>query len=101
MKINDLNLTGATAAEAGRAQEAQRAERGDSARSPAGQGTGWGDRVELSDALGQLSKAIGADASRRTAMVDRLAADYQAGRYVPDSVATSRGMVSEALGAGL
>ena len=101
MKINDLNLTGANAAETGRAQEAQRAERGDSATSSAGKGTGWGDRVELSDGLGRLSKAIGIDVSQRTAMVDRLAADYQAGRYVPDSVATSRGMVSEALGAGL
>src|SRR4051812_46934306 len=88
MRINDRNLTGAAAAEAGRTQKVDRFESG-SSRATAGLG---GDRVELSGALGNLSKAMASYETGRSNKVHALAAQYQSGNYRPDSAATSRGM---------
>jgi hypothetical protein len=43
---------------------------------------------------------MSADGSARENRVQELAAQYQSGSYQPDSVATSKGMVSEALAMG-
>jgi len=91
-------LTGAAAAEAARTQEAQRSERGDRASSS---GASTGDRVEFSAGLGQLAHAISTYGAERAARVQTLAALYQSGGYQPDSAATSRAMVSEALSSGV
>ncbi|HMD70786.1 MAG TPA: flagellar biosynthesis anti-sigma factor FlgM [Bryobacteraceae bacterium] len=99
MRIDDRNLT-TVPAESGRAQEAQRVGREDGLRSDSGTGSGSGDQVELSSTLGSLSRALAAYGSSRQSQVAALAAQYQSGKYQPDSMATSRGMISEALAAG-
>jgi hypothetical protein len=99
MKVYDSNLTGTTAAQAGRSQETQKPDQTDNTRFHQA-GSRSEDRVELSSTLGRLSKAMAAYGSSRASQVQALAAQYQAGRYRPDSLATSRGMVSEALNAG-
>lgn len=102
MKVFDRNLTPASAAESGRTQETGRSERGDGvARSGSAGNTGSGDRVELSGTLSSLARALSGFSTSRAGRVAALASQYQAGTYRPDSVATSRGMVADALKAAV
>jgi len=99
MRVYDVNLTSTSVAGSGRAQDTQKA--GQAGNSPAG-GAGTaatGDHVEFSSTLGRISQALAADGSGRASQVQALAAQYQSGRYQPDSLAISRGMISEALAA--
>lgn len=100
MRIYDVNLTGTSAAESGRAQETQRSDRAGGARTGGTGANGTGDRVELSSTLGSLSQALSADGSARARQVQSLAAQYESGNYRPDSAATSKGLVAEALAMG-
>ena len=97
MRVYDVNLTGTSAAESGRAKESQKAGLPGSGRAGGSGAAGNGDRVEFSSTLGRLSQALTTDGSNRASRVQALAAQYQSGHYQPDSMATSRGMVSEAL----
>jgi hypothetical protein len=97
MKVYDTNLTGASAAEAARAPELQKADRSNSGRSSPSGGSGSADRVEFSGALGRLSKTLSTFDRGRSSRVEALAAQYQSGKYRPDSLATGGAMVSEAL----
>ncbi len=99
MKVYDQNLAGAASAGSNRAQEAQRTERSDSSRAM-GSGGASGDRVELSGALGSIARAMSSAGASRAGRVQALAAQYASGSYRPDALATSRGMVAEALSAG-
>jgi hypothetical protein len=100
MRIYDVNLTGTSAAESGRAQETQQSGRAGGARTGGTGANGTGDRVEFSSTLGRLAQAMSADGSARANRVQALAFEYQSGTYRPDSAATSRGMVAEALSDG-
>jgi anti-sigma28 factor (negative regulator of flagellin synthesis) len=95
--VNGQNLTGATAAESGRAQETERSSRSQGAPAGTTATDKTGDRVELSNTLATLSRALSASGSERSSRVQALAAQYQSGNYQPDSAATARGMISEAL----
>ncbi len=99
MRIDDRNLT-SVPAESGRTQETQRLGGEDGLRSSSGTAGGGGDQVELSSTLGSLSRAMAAYGTGRQSQVAALAAQYQSGKYQPNSLATSRGMISEALAAG-
>lgn len=94
MKIYDVNLTGA--AGSGRAQESQRVGSEGGAKSGAA-ASAAGDRIELSDALNSIGRALSAYSTDRTAKVQALAAQYRSGNYRADSLATGRGMITEAL----
>lgn len=96
MKIYDQNLAGASAAEAGRSQEAQRTGRAGNSSTGATADAG-GDHVALSDTLTSLSRAMSSYSENRSAKVQALAAQYNSGTYQVDSLATSRGIVAEAL----
>jgi len=100
MRISSSDLTGLAGPESASAQELQKTSRGETAGSSAQIGGQNGDRVEFSAGLGQLAKAISTYAANRTAQVQKLAALYQSGGYRTDSAATSRAMVSDAIGAG-
>lgn len=100
MRIYDRNSTGASASESERAQEIQRIDQEESARRGAAGADSVGDRVELSSTLARLSGALAAHGSHRASRVQALAAQYQAGKYRPDSAATASGMVAEALSMG-
>jgi hypothetical protein len=94
MRVNDRSPLGPAAAEAGRTPETQKPDPGHGPRLIADSG---GDRVELSSVLGRLSHAISSFGTQQANRVAALTANYQAGRYRPDSLATSRGMISEAV----
>ena len=102
MKIYDRNLTGTSASETGQAQETQSLSRAGKTNSQSRiSSDGSNDRVEFSGTLSQLSRALTAFESSRSHRVQTLAANYRSGNYKPDSAATSRGLVAEALSAGL
>jgi Anti-sigma-28 factor, FlgM len=98
MRIDDRNLTGLPV-DTGRTQDIQRAGQENGHRPGSGTASG-GDQVELSSALGALSRAMTAYGSGRQSQVSALTEQYQSGNYRPDALATSRGMVAEALAAG-
>jgi hypothetical protein len=100
MKIYDNNLTGTSASESARAQELQKAGGSGSAKSGK-TGSTAGDSVEFSGALGTLSRLLSSSDNSRAARVQSLAAQYQSGKYQPDSMATSQSMITESLGASL
>lgn len=96
MRVQDRTSLGTSAAEAGRTQETQTARQDRTGRSGAAHSAD-GDRIELSTTLGRLSQAIAADGLQRSQRVQALATDYQAHRYQPNSEATSRALIAEAL----
>jgi hypothetical protein len=101
MRINDRNLTGTSASETGRAQETKDLSRTSTGRSNTGGVDGSNDRVEFSGTLNQLSRALTTFESSRASRVQALAANYQSGSYRPNSAATSKGLVADAMSAGL
>jgi len=101
MKVYDSNLAGTSGAQTGRTLETQKTDRSASPQTGATGGANTGDRVEFSGTLGRLSQAMAAHDSSRASRVQSLAAQYRSGTYRPDSLATSKGMVSEAVSAGL
>jgi anti-sigma28 factor (negative regulator of flagellin synthesis) len=101
MRIHDLNLTGASAAETGQAQKTQNLNRARSDTSPTRAGDRSNDSVVFSGTMSQLSRVLATFDSTRANRVQALAVEYQSGQYKPDPVATSKGLVSEALSAGL
>jgi Anti-sigma-28 factor, FlgM len=100
MRVDDRNLTSGPAVESGRAQDTQRISREDSLRSGSKVDSSGGDQVELSSTLGSLSRAMSAYGTDRESRVASLTAQYRSGSYQANSLATSRGMVSEALATG-
>ena len=94
MKVYDRALT---PAETGNTQDVQKLGSGTGKSANRGADTS-GDRVEFSGNLGRLSRTLSTYDTGRANRVQSLAAQYQAGAYQPDSAATSRGMISEALG---
>ena len=97
MRVDDRNLTSAAPAQSGRAQETGKSNRNQAVRTGTAATDQTGDRVELSSTLETLSRAMSAYRSERSHRVQALAGQFQSGSYHPDSAATARGMVSEAL----
>lgn len=60
-------------------------------------GSTGSDHVDLSSALGSLSRALSSFSSSRTERVQALAAQYQSGQYQTDAAALSHAMVSAAV----
>ena len=98
MKVEDSNLTASSVA-TGRAQPSTAAAPADTARPQPARGSESGDRVELSGFAGKLGQLLSAQAATRAQRVAALARDVQSGRHAMDALATSRGLVSEALSA--
>jgi hypothetical protein len=67
---------------------------------PSGSGSGSGDRVELSSGLASVSRALSSYHSDRAGKVRELTMQFQSGNYQPNSLATSQGMVADALSGG-
>ena len=99
MRIYDQNPAGMPAPEAGRPQETQQTGHAQT-RPPGALVSGGGDQVELSSTVNSLSRALSAYGASRNVKVQALAAQFQAGSYRPDSLATSRSMVAESLSGG-
>jgi anti-sigma28 factor (negative regulator of flagellin synthesis) len=97
MKVYDRGLT---PAETGNTQDIQKLSNSTGKSATRGASTS-GDHVEFSGNLGRLSRTLSTYDNSRASRVQALAAQYQSGNYRPDSAATSRGMLSEAVAAGI
>jgi anti-sigma28 factor (negative regulator of flagellin synthesis) len=98
MRVYNSNIGGGTAAGTDRTQEARGSET--AAGKTATSSSAASDRVELSQALGSLARAMSADSASRASRVASLASQYQSGNYQPNSYATSKSMISDALNLG-
>lgn len=96
MKVNDSLLSQAAASQLGKTRESEAVAAGGARKESAAQPQ-EGDHVQLSNLSGRLLEMSAVHSADREARVERLAADYKAGRYQPDAVAVSRGIVDEAM----
>lgn len=97
MKVNESSLNQAAASQLGKAREAEAVKPGGAKPVSGPQPQQESDRVHLSDLTGRLVQMLSTDSPDRVARVDKLAADFKAGRYQPDSQATSRGIINDAM----
>ena len=101
MKIYDQNISGTSANQTGRAQETHNTGRAGESKAASAKAAAPGDQVEFSGTLSRLSRTIATFETSRAERVQALAAQYQEGTYRPNPAGTSRGLVSEALGAAM
>src|SRR5258708_32618284 len=101
MRMNARNLTRTSGSETGRAQETKDLGRSATGKANTGGVDGSNDRVEFSGTLNRLSRALTTFESSRASRVQALAANYQSGSYKPNSAAISKGLVADAMSAGL
>lgn len=97
MKVNESSLNQAAASQLQKAREAEAVKPGGPKQGSATQPRQESDRVHLSDLSGRLVQMLSTDSPDHVARVDKLAADFKAGRYQPDAQATSRGIVKDAM----
>lgn len=95
MKVNENVLSQAAASQLGKTRGSEAAGAGGAREGSAAQAQD-GDQVSLSNLSGRLLDML-ADPADRQARVEQLAADYRAGRYQPDALAVSRGIIDEAM----
>jgi hypothetical protein len=96
MKIQNRTTSGPSGAQSGGPGEIQKAGQSSSGTASAS-GPAEGDRIELSSMLGRLSEAISTYANSRAERVQALMNEYEAGRFQPNSQATSRALITAAL----
>jgi hypothetical protein len=97
MRIDDRNLNGAAGLQTGRTPDTHAAERAGSTSGSQVSESRSGDRVEISGTAGLISQALGTGSVERTQRIQQLATDYRSGNYQPNSLATSKAIVRDAL----
>lgn len=96
MRVNDSLLSQTAASDFGNTQKSEAVAAGVVQRESATQPQD-GDRVQLSSLSGRILKMLAVHSVDRAARIERLAADYRAGRCQPDAQAVSRSIISEAM----
>jgi hypothetical protein len=97
MRIDDRNLNGAAGLQTGRTPDTHAAERAGSTSGSQVSESQGGDRVEISGTAGLVAQALGTGAAERAQRIQQLATDFRSGNYRPNSHATSRAMIQDAL----
>jgi len=93
MKIHDQDTAGIAGSGIGRTDAVQSSS-GRKGSAPAG--GAQGDRVQISD-LAQAIRNLTTESDERAAHLDRLSADYAAGRYKVDAGELSRKLIEDAV----
>ncbi len=99
MKVHDSSLNQAAASQLGKAQQGEAAQ-GAGAKKPGdaqGGAGGGADQVQLSDLSARLVKVMETASAERAGRIERLAAEFRAGRYQADAREVSRRIVDDAL----
>lgn len=99
MRIYDRDLTGAAPAEAGRSAEAQKLGREGGLSGSRQSGGEGNDRVEFSNNLERLSRAMTSFGAQQANRVQELSTLYDSGQYKVEAAAVSKAMVESALAA--
>jgi anti-sigma28 factor (negative regulator of flagellin synthesis) len=93
LRINNGNTAGAAAETAG----AQNVQKFGQSGASSGNLDPNSDQVEFSSTLGRLSRAVTNDGTQRQSRVQAMAAQYQSGRYQPNSMAIGQAMIADAV----
>lgn len=97
MRIDDRNLNGAAELQTGRTPDTHAAERPGATSGSLVSETRSGDRVEISGTAGLVSQALVAGSVERAQRIQQLATEYRSGNYQPNSLATSKAIIQDAL----
>jgi Anti-sigma-28 factor, FlgM len=97
MRVDDRNLNGVAGLQTGQTPDTHGAQRAGSTSGSQVSESHGGDRVEISGTAGLVSQALGAGSAERAQRIQQLAANYRSGNYQPNSLATSRAIVQDAL----
>ncbi len=100
MKINDAYTSGASAPLAEKSGSAQALTAGAENKQAAARTAAQADRVHLSDLSDRLLKLANAQSSERATRLERLGAEFRAGRYQVDPLKVSHALVEETLKGG-
>ena len=98
MKINDANSSSVNNSRIDQTSGVDAAKRAQD-RKLQQQGDGGGDRVEIS-ALSDQLRTLATNSPDRADRVEQLSAEYRAGRYQADSLATGKGIIRDAVARG-
>jgi hypothetical protein len=97
MRVDDRNLNGVAGLQTGRTPDTHGAERAGSTSGSQISESQGGDRVEISGTAGLVAQALGTGSADRAQRIQQLSADYRSGNYQPNSLATSRAIIQDAL----
>ena len=97
MRIDDRNLNGVAGLQTGRTPDTHGADRAGSTLGSQISESQGGDRVEISGTAGLVAQALGTGSADRAQRIQQLSADYRSGNYQPNSLATSRAIIQDAL----
>lgn len=97
MRISQANAADIAAAQLAKTLQSEVAAPAASKDEPDSHRAAQSDRVQLSVLSDRLLKLLNADSPERANWLERLAADFRAGRYQVDALALSRRIVDEAL----
>lgn len=98
MTVNESSLNQAAASQLGKAQGAEAVKPGGARKAGEVQAPQQqSDRVQLSDLSSRLVQMASMESPERVARVDKMAAEFKAGRYQPNSQATSAGIIQDAM----
>lgn len=100
MTVHNQNVSGSSGGQPARVQETAPASNS-TAPAKSSAPTSSSDRVELSGALGSLSRAVSSDNANRASQVSALAQQYQSGGYQANAAGAAKGIVSEAVATGV
>lgn len=98
MKVHESSLNQAAASQIDKLREAEAITPGELKKGGVAQPGQDSDRVQLSELSGRLLESLNAESPQLAARLEKLAADYSAGRYQPNSLETSRRIVDDAVG---
>ena len=98
MKVHESSLNQAAASQIGKSREAEAVTPGELKKGGVAQPGQDSDRVQLSELSGRLLECLNAESPQRAERLEKLAADYRARRYQPNSLETSRRIVDDAIG---
>jgi hypothetical protein len=97
VKVYESSLNQTAASQIDKLREAEALTPGEPKKGGVAQPGQDSDRVQLSELSGRLLESLNAESPQLAARLEKLAADYSAGRYQPNSLETSRRIVDDAI----
>lgn len=97
MKVHESSLNQAAASQIPKSREPEAVTTGGHKKGGVAQPGQDSDRVQLSEFSSRILESLKTESPQRAAHLEKLAADYRAGRYQPQSIETSRRIVDDAI----
>jgi hypothetical protein len=98
VKVHESSLSQAAAPQLDKLREAEAVKPGELKQGGVAQAGLDSDRVQLSELSGRLLESLKMESPERAVRLEKLGADYRAGRYQADALETSRRIIEDAIG---